>query len=459
MAGIGRLDAWLYGTLVAHLTRGSDGLVNWQWTSDAVHRWGVGGRIVSGLLPVGVDTYPARPKLFLDGYLPEGTSRSRHAIDAEVDPDDTFGLVAAYGRDLAGALIIVPDGKSPEPSNPWFKELSSNEVADRLRIAGRRSGGHDSFSSLPGLVPKITVHRDHGRWFAPQDGAPSTWIIKRAHDPESPAADVIDTETASLRIARRLGLTNVDAEVLDFGDGLRGIAVSRYDRVLRPDGTIGRLHQEDLAQAIGLNTTDPNRKSQRGSQTTPSLRRAAGVLSEAGEDVDALLRLVTFSHLIGNTDLHAKNVSYIHTPRGRTAVAPVYDVSMHLHSERSTREVGLLVNGKVSFDGITRDDLIAEAATWGLTPARADEILHVLQDDFIAALEAEYATGNHPGVPEAAWSVVFDRATAFIGQGPSAAGAVAPATPGDQPRSVGQAGPHIRKGRPIRGHTRRPRRS
>lgn len=410
MADLGRLDAWLYGTLVAHLIPGRDGAIGWRWTSEAVSRWGVGRRVVSALLPIGVDTYPLRPKLFLDGYLPEGTSRSRYAVEAGVDPDDTFSLIAAYGRDLAGALIIVPEGETPEPIDPSFKRLSLDEVADRLRKTGRRSSGHDSFSSLPGLVPKITLHRDRGRWFAPQDGAASTWIIKRAQDEQSPAADVVDTETAALRIAKRLGLTNIEAEVIDFGGGLRGIAVSRYDRTLRSDGTIGRLHQEDLAQAIGLNTTDPNRKAQRGSQTTPSLRRAAKVLSDAGEEVDALLRLVTFSHLIGNTDLHAKNLSYVHTPGGRSVVAPVYDMSMHLHSEHSSREVGLLVNGKVSFDDITRDDLIAEGVTWGITRARAEEVLAALQVGFVAALEAEHATGNHPGVSEAAWEVVFDRA-------------------------------------------------
>lgn len=67
----------------------------------------------------------------------------------------------------------------------------------------------------------------------------------------------------------------------------------------------------------------------------------------------------------------------------------------------------------MSFDNITRDDLIAEAATWGVTPERADDILRTLQGGFLAALEAEPATGDHPGVSQAAWNVVFDRATNF----------------------------------------------
>ena len=44
---------------------------------------------------------------------------------------------------------------------------------------------------------------------------------------------------------------------------MRAIVVSRYDRVVS-DGPTERIHQEDLAQALGINTSDPERKFQRG---------------------------------------------------------------------------------------------------------------------------------------------------------------------------------------------------
>ncbi|MCL2454654.1 MAG: HipA N-terminal domain-containing protein [Micrococcales bacterium] len=221
MAGLnlapGALDAWLYGTHVARLVRVDDRRIAVEWTDDATRRWGVGSRVVSHLLPTGRVPHRLAPKVFLDGYLPEGSTRVDHAVAAGVEPGDTFGLVAVYGRDLAGALVVVPVGEPAEPADPGYRPLTMADVADRLRHAGRRTG-HDSYSSLPGVVPKILLHRDGERWFAPQRGAPSTWIVKRGHDGDSPAADVIDTEVLSLRIARRLGLTNVDAEVIELED-------------------------------------------------------------------------------------------------------------------------------------------------------------------------------------------------------------------------------------------------
>lgn len=130
-------------------------------------------------------------------------------------------------------------------------------------------------STLPGMVPKIVLHRAEDEWFACKDGAPSTWIIKRATAAEAGVADVVDTEVACLALARIVGLTTVQAEILE-GHGVRGIAVSRYDRDERTG--FERLHQEDLAQALGLNTQDPNRKLQWGAKT-PSLQQGAGVLT------------------------------------------------------------------------------------------------------------------------------------------------------------------------------------
>ena len=147
-------------------------------------------------------------------------------------------------------------------------------------------------------------------------------------------SDVVDTEVACLALARQLELTTIEAEVLDFGD-VRAIAVSRYDRdpVRR-----ARVHQEDLAQALGL-TPDPNRKFQWGSPAV--LRDARRVLRLDGGNPDALLRLVTFSLLVGNTDMHAKNISFLRLPDGRVALSPAYDIAMHLHHPRDNRRFAL----------------------------------------------------------------------------------------------------------------------
>ncbi|WP_237700665.1 type II toxin-antitoxin system HipA family toxin [Janibacter sp. HTCC2649] len=252
------------------------------------------------------------------------------------------------------------------------------------------------------MVPKITLHRERGSWQACKDGAPSTWILKRGGQLTEIGGDIIDTEVACLALARAVELTTVDAEVVTYGE-VRGIAVSRYDR----NGQLGREHQEDLAQAIGLNTSDPNRKFQWGS-AMPSLRDAANVLRDGGANQDPLLRLVTFSLLIGNTDLHAKNISYLRHADGSVELSPAYDVAMHLHHRPDDRRNALDINGKFLIDALTIDDVVAEGMSWGLPAVRARRVVADTVEAVRAAL-AGIDRSTHPNVSAEAWAVVDRR--------------------------------------------------
>ena len=190
---------------------------------------------------------------------------------------------------------------------------------------------------------------------------------------------------------------------------MRAIAVERYDRRLTADGAIERIHQEDLAQAIGLNTDDPNRKFQRGTSGMPSLRLASAVLTASAAEPEPLLALVVFNYALGNTDLHAKNISFLRSPRGRALLAPAYDVSMHLHARGHNGQFALQVNGKSDFDDITPRDLVAEGVTWGLPERRAAATVASVLNSLPGVIAAERATGAHPGVGDDAWEHVLAR--------------------------------------------------
>lgn len=140
---------------------------------------------------------------------------------------------------------------------------------------------------------------------------------------------------------------------------------------------------------------------------------AARVLTSVGRPPDNLFRLVVLSHLLGNTDLHAKNVSFVRTAADRTGLAPAYDIAMHLHSPQSNRTVALQVNGKNSFDSIGWGDLAAEGSAWGIPRSRLDSMGAELVESFDRALEAEFAAACHPGVPARAWDVVRARGDAL----------------------------------------------
>lgn len=400
------LDVWLYGTHIASVQESRPGRLSLSWSADAVDRWGRGARLLSAKLSIGSPPPDPLVKVYLDGLLPEGNARVNQAMSAGIPPADTFALLEAYGRDTPGAAIFVPQGHGDPTRAGHYEPITMTEVADRLRRADEYQAAdpHEAgeSSTLPGMVPKITLHREGDSWLACKDGAPSTWILKRGGNLGVVGGDIIDTEVACLSLARQVGLTDINAEVVDFGT-LRAIAVSRYDRTER----MARIHQEDLAQGLGLNTGDPVRKFQWGGRM-PTLRGAADILRLDGGNPDALLRLVAFSFLVGNTDMHAKNISFLRHDDGRVELSPAYDIAMHLHHEREGRRSALDIHGKFRMDEITIRDVVDEGRSWGLPSKRAQREVAEVVDQLRFALDTT-DPGDHPGVPDRAWDVVLQR--------------------------------------------------
>lgn len=415
------LDVWLYGTHAATVrpaARGSG--IEIAWTDEALDRWGVGSRVLSQLLPLGTTpgSHPARVRVWLEGLLPEGRARDSMAREHRIDPDDTLAFLSVYGRDTAGAVVLVPAG-SPDPATTARTEpIDEAGIAAMLRQAathGSTTDRLDSLTSLAGMEPKIALARTGDGWARVRDGAASTHILKLSRPPGTATSDLVDTEAAALDLARRVGLTTVEAHVATFEDQ-RALVVSRFDRAPDPSGRpVGRVHQEDLAQALGIATTDPERKFQHG-RATPSYADAARVLTDGGATPDALLRLVVFTVVVGNTDAHAKNHAFVRAPDGaRVSLAPAYDVSMHLHSPASSGRLALDVDGRDVARAIGAAQLVGEGRAWGLAPRRAARVVVDTLERTVAALEA-VDRERHPGVSVAAWAVVDERARALAAE-------------------------------------------
>ena len=405
------LDVWLYGTRAGTVTSG-DGRLDLAWSDDAVARWGVGSRVASHLLPLATaeGSNPARVRAWLEGLLPEGRARTAMAVEHRIDPDDTLGILGVYGKDTAGALVFVDEGAPDPATTAHLEPIDRAQVAAMLRqsaSSGTADSRLDSLTSLAGMEPKVALAWHDGGWARVRAGAASTHIIKLSRSAQSPTRDLIDTEAASLDLARRIGLTSVDARIEQFDD-VRAIVVSRYDRVVS-DRPTERIHQEDLAQALGIDTSDPERKFQRG-RALPSYAAAARVLTDGGARTDDLLRLVTFTVVVGNTDAHAKNHSFVRHPDGaRLNLAPAYDVSMHEHTTVSSGRLALEVAGKDAITSITAADLATEGRSWGMAPRRAQRVVtQTVQaiDDALATIDRD----AHPGVSAEAWANVEQRA-------------------------------------------------
>lgn len=400
------LDAWLYGTLVASIATGRDRRPELAFTGDALDRWGLNSSVVSGLLPLSTRApSSARVGAWLRGLLPEGRARTELANRAGVDPDDVVAFLGVYGQDTAGALVLVPQGTDPAAGGD--ARAATGERIGELLDQARVSGAADQLNSLGGLETKIVLVRTPDGWAEPSGRTPSTHIVKLSRPADSRAADLIDTEAAALALARVCGLSTVQASIATFA-GRRAIVVERYDRRVLPDGTVDRIHQEDGAQLLGLDTRDPDSKFQWG-RRLPSLKALAERLVAMGDvRPTGLLALTTFNLAIGNTDAHAKNISLVHHDDGSVALAPAYDVAMHRHLAQASTRFAMDVHGARDTETLSADDLVAEGRTWGLTARDATGTVHATLTALTAALET-IDHGEHPGVGEPAWEMVRSR--------------------------------------------------
>jgi serine/threonine-protein kinase HipA len=394
------LAVWLNDLHVA-VVRSERNRLRLDYTSKALDQFDLGLPLLSLSLPLTPDSYPQGvTRAFLDGLLPEGDARRAIARDVGVRDTDTFGLIRALGRDCAGALVIQPiDDPPPQtPTTLTAEPLSEDELADlvaNLRSAPLGAGGRVRIS-LAGVQEKLLLTRmPDGRWGRPIDGTPSTHILK----PEIAAYPAtVENEAFCMRLAHAIGLPVAGVETIEIGSR-KLIVVERYDRIVGSDGSILRLHQEDLCQATGL---PPQQKYEE--DRGPSLRRIAGLVDAVTSrgDTETLLQAVTLNALVGNGDAHAKNFSILYDQSGGLRLAPLYDLmsTMHYGDDR----LAMYVDDLQRMDGITGQRVVNEAVRWGLARRRASDIVRDVLDKAPAALVV--ARKETPNLPEGLFAVI-----------------------------------------------------
>jgi serine/threonine-protein kinase HipA len=393
-----RLVAWLYDTPVALLIRGPEFRIRLEWCPEGIERWGLGSPVLSVGLPIGAPIGPRdlRGLDFFENVLPEGPALERMAALAGARPVDTYGILAAFGRDCAGAIMVLPDGNRPGGNaDSGYSPMTPGDlqrVIGALDVAPLGAAPERGFRpSLAGFQRKALLGRSgDGTWQLPSGDAPSTWILK----PDGPHP-MAANEATCLRLAAACGLPVPEAELLDVA-GLPVLAVKRYDRQDTPAGGIPiRLHQEDGCQATA---TPPGLKYEE--QGGPALRDLARIIRNFGDprDVASLLRRTTLHMAVGNADAHAKNFSVLHEADGPAVrLAPLYDVLSTIALKltdsagqpiQADPHLAQRVGGQADIRKVTAASLIDEAVSWGIRRHAASAVVTETLDQVLAAIPA-----------------------------------------------------------------------
>ncbi|VTU25946.1 type II toxin-antitoxin system HipA family toxin [Variovorax sp. RA8] len=272
---------------------------------------------------------------FFQNLLPEGVFRDRIAEMRQCDPRDHLEMLAACGLDLPGNVYARPLELTRDELARYVTQ--NNDALEMSVMADPMEEG----VSLSGVQPKLAVLKEGGRYVG-RTKEHDTHIIAKLPVVGQPRLP--ELEYLSLRLAAAAGVSVCEAyleplETLavehgyDLGDvdaRTRFLAVVRYDRSPQ-----GRIHCEDFAQVLGVMPEDKYTGEMLAGSTGTRGERAsylavaAVLMSEPslGEPaVHELLRRLMVNELLGNPDMHLKNMG-LRYPDGVTPeFPPAYDI-------------------------------------------------------------------------------------------------------------------------------------
>ena len=316
------LDVYFDALRAGRLTQDARGAMAFAYAPDYLAD--PAARAISISMPLGparFEDHVARP--YFSGLLPDEGARHRLAAALGVSAANAFGLLEIIGGDCAGALSLHPADTAPFAATrgdvDWLDDARLGQIVARLRERPLLGGEDGIRLSLAGAQDKLAVCADDHRIGLPRDGLPTTHILK----PSIMTLDgSVENELFCLRLAKRIGLTVVQADLRPAG-GAPALLVRRYDRQTGK-GTVLRLHQEDFCQALGV-PPEIKYEAEGGPGVTQSLALVDRVCARPAADRLEFIRRLIFHCLVGNADAHAKNHALLYR-NVAPDLAPVYDV-------------------------------------------------------------------------------------------------------------------------------------
>jgi serine/threonine-protein kinase HipA len=347
---------------------------------------------------------------FFQGLLPEGVFREHIAQVRGCDPKDHFEMLAATGRDLPGNVYA-------RPATLTRDELTHliTQDADSLEMSVTEEPMDDGVS-VSGVQPKVGVIRQGDRYVG-RTKMQDTHIIAKLPVVGYPLLP--ELEELSLRLARIAGVTVCDATLepleklavehgYDLGDADQKtcfLAVSRFDRTPQ-----GRVHVEDFAQLLDC---QPEDKYSRSYVEVAAVMLATPSLGEPA--VHELLRRLTVNELLGNPDMHLKNLGVIYEDGRTPLLSPAYDIVGYSAYHRRNGHALHLIAPDIQRRPKVRAQPAAEdkKAKPGLTPSTLREFCGLL-----GLLEKPASTVIRQVVAEAAksWPTLIAQSALTVNQ-------------------------------------------
>lgn len=256
---------------------------------------------------------------YFDNLLPEEGQRTLLARDAAIRNEaDAFALLAHYGAESAGSVTLTVPGAPPQAAVAE-RRLTDDALQTRIDALPRVPLTHDALKrmSLAGAQHKLAVVLRDDALYEPAGHTPSTHILKPNHQDTDDYPHSVINEWFVMKLAAKMRL-DVPAVHRRYVPSPVYL-VDRFDRE-EQKGTWQRLHSIDACQLLDLARTF---KYEQG-----SVGQLATIAARCRNQASARTRLfswLVFNVLVGNSDAHLKNLSFLVSHDG-IQLAPFYDL-------------------------------------------------------------------------------------------------------------------------------------
>ncbi|OWQ90870.1 hypothetical protein CDN99_11965 [Roseateles aquatilis] len=259
---------------------------------------------------------------FFQNLLPEGVFRRFVAEEAGIDPLDHMAMIAACGRNMPGAVTAEWEDL---PRLALQRLITQNQ--DALEATVWAEPFQDALS-ISGVQPKIGVNRDGSGRFVGRTSQGEAAIIAKLPSSDYPRMPQLEALCMDLAARAGVGICEVVLAPMsalaaphryDLGEEFGGefLAVTRFDREGRT-----KVHFEDFAQVLGC---PPEQKY---AESYLAIAAVLLDLPRCGEGaVHELLRRIEVNELLGNADMHLKNIGLLYRDRHEAELAPAYDIT------------------------------------------------------------------------------------------------------------------------------------
>lgn len=318
------------------------------------------------------ETFGVNLHTFFAGLLPEGLRLEALTRSVKTSKDDLLSLLMASGTDCVGDISIVKEGEqlvelAPDIDTPHLGEVSFAELFKESISYETAADGIVDEISLPGIQDKISANLIS---FPVTTKRKNKEYILKLNPSDKPL--LVENEHFFLRMADDCGIETARSEIVFDKKNESGLLVERFDRIFTSNQSHPRkVHQEDACQFLDRYPADK--------YTQINCRMIAEGIEKFCAapivEIAKLLRLIAFSYLIGNGDLHAKNVSiYTSHLTNRTELTPAYDLLSTL--PYGDNRMALKFEGRD--DNLKRSDFVAFGKRHGVNEGVVISMLNEL---------------------------------------------------------------------------------